>query len=322
MMFGKFPLQLCALAVCLSACAVWAQTETTPQRINKKSSSIELSSSSVALDEALLRINNKGRIVLAYRESAVPFSYLDSDKKPVGYAVDLCQKLAEAVRKKLDFKAMKVEYLMVTAADRIPVIAEGRADMECGATTNNSERREKVAFTIAHFITGARFLTKSSSTIARMEDLTGRKVASTKGSTSIQALERLNRERSMGIQIVEVPEHSKGVELVRSGEVDAFAMDDVQLYGLIAKDDHPKDFKVVGQSITAEALAIMLPKGNPEFKKVIDDEMKRLILSGEIYPIYDKWFNKPIPPNGKSLNMPVAYLLKDFWKYPSDFVPF
>ncbi|MBT0569754.1 amino acid ABC transporter substrate-binding protein [Curvibacter sp. CHRR-16] len=299
MTVGQLRLPTLCIAACLLATSAWAQTETTLQRISKK-----------------------GSIVLAHRESAVPFSYLDADKKPIGYALDLCQKLAEAVRKKLTLKAIKVEYLMVAPAERIPAIVEGRADMECGATTNNAERREKVAFTIPHFITGARFLIKSSSPMARMEDFSGRKVASTKGSTPLQALERLNRERGMGIQTVEVPDHAKGVELVRAGEVDAFAMDDVQLYGLIAKDASPKDFKVVGQSITAEALAIMLPKGDAEFKKVIDDEMKRLILSGEIYPIYDKWFNKPIPPNGKSLSMPVGYLLKDFWKYPSDFVPF
>lgn len=270
----------------------------------------------------LQRIVQSGRIVLAHRETAVPFSYLDADKKPVGYALDLCQKLTEVVRKRLNVKSLKVEYLAVSSADRIPAIVDGRADLECGSTTNNAERREKVAFTVPHFITSARFLVKASSGLSKLDDFASHKVASTKGSTSLQALTRLNRERHLGVQEIEVPDHAKGVELVRSGEVDGFVMDDVQLYGLIAKDSSPQDFKVVGQPVTAEALAIMLPKGDAEFKKLVDDEMKRLILSGEIYPIYDKWFNKPIPPNGKSLNMPVGYLLKDFWKYPSDFVPF
>ncbi|MDH4416097.1 MAG: amino acid ABC transporter substrate-binding protein, partial [Acidovorax sp.] len=257
------------------------------------------------------------------RESSVPFSYLDSQSgKPVGYAVDLCLRLAEVVRKKTGKKDMEVEFVAVTPANRISVIEQGKADMECGSTTNNAERRQKVAFTIPHFITGARLLVKSASAIDKVEDLNGKKLVSTKGTTPLKAADQANRERLMGITIVEAPDHAKAVEMVEKGEADAFVMDDVLLYGLAAGRPDPKALKVVGRFMTTEPLAIMLPKNDPEFKKLVDEEMRRLITSRDIYPIYDKWFNKPIPPNNTVLNLPVSYLLRDFWKYPTDQVPF
>lgn len=268
------------------------------------------------------RVASGGALVVAHRESSIPFSYLDNKKEAVGYAVDLCLKLAEAVRKKTGAKAMPVQFLQVTPANRIATIEEGKADLECGSTTNNAERRQKVAFTIPHFITGARMLVRADSKVERIEDLYGKKLVSTKGTTPLKAAEQANRERLLHITILEAPDHAKAVEMVESGEADAFVMDDVLLYGLAANRAKPEALKVVGKFLTTEPLAIMLSKNDPEFKKLIDEEMRRLIVSKEIQPIYDKWFLKAIPPNDKPLNLPVSYLLKDFWKYPSDFVPF
>ena len=269
------------------------------------------------------RVKSGGVIVIAHRESSVPFSYLDGNKKPVGYALDLCIKLAEAVRAKLGAKGGEaVELKMVTPANRISIIADGKADMECGSTTNNKERREKVAFTVPHFITGARMLVRSDSKATVLEDLKGKTVVSTKGTTPLKAVDSANKERLMGLTIVEAPDHARAVEMVEKGEADAFVMDDVLLYGLAANRPNPKALKVVGKFLTTEPLAIMLPKNDPEFKKLIDEEMKRLVRSREIYAIYDKWFAKPIPPNNTALNLPVSYLLRDFWKYPTDVVPF
>ncbi len=269
------------------------------------------------------RIKAGGKIVIAHRESSVPFSYLDGNKKPVGYAIDLCLRLAETVRKRVGGKGEDgVQLMMVTPANRIPAITEGKADMECGSTTNNKERREKVAFTVPHFITGARLLVRASSKAERLEDLSGKTVVSTKGTTPLKAVESANRERLMGLKIVEAPDHARAVEMVEKGEADAFVMDDVLLYGLAANRANPKALKVVGKFLTTEPLAIMLPKNDPEFKKIIDEEMKRMIRSREIYTIYDNWFSKPIPPNNTSLDLPVSYLLRDFWKYPTDVVPF
>jgi glutamate/aspartate transport system substrate-binding protein len=269
----------------------------------------------------LERVAAGGKLVVAHRESSVPFSYM-VDGKPVGYAMDLCQRIAEAVRKKTGMKDMPVEFLMVTPANRIAMVEEGKADLECGSTTNNAERRQKVGFTIPHFITGARLLVKASSPVDRIEGLMGRKLVSTKGTTPLKAVEQANRERLMGLTIVEAPDHARGVEMVEKGEADAFLMDDVLLYGLAANRPDPKALKVVGRFLTTEPLAIMLPKNDAAFKKVVDEEMRRLITSREIYDIYDKWFLRPIPPKGTALNMPVSYLLRDFWKYPTDFVPF
>lgn len=271
----------------------------------------------------LERVHAGGKLVIAHRESSVPFSYVDSrNGQPVGYAVDLCLRIADAVRKRTGKKDMEVEFLQVTPANRITMVEQGKADMECGSTTNNAERRQKVAFTIPHFITGARMLVKASSPIDKVEDLNGKKLVSTKGTTPLKAADQANRERLMGITIVEAPDHARGVEMVESGEADAFVMDDVLLYGLAAGRPDPKALKVVGRFLTTEPLAIMLPKNDPEFKKLVDEEMRRLITSREIYPLYDKWFKQPIPPGGTVLNLPVSYLLRDFWKYPTDQVPF
>jgi glutamate/aspartate transport system substrate-binding protein len=270
----------------------------------------------------LERVAGGGKLVIAHRESSIPFSYVDADKKPVGYAVELCLKLAEAVRKKTGAKNMQVEFLQVTPANRIAMVAEGKADLECGSTTNNAERRQKVSFTIAHFITGARLLVRADSKIDRIEDLEGKKLVSTKGTTPLKAAEQANRERLLRITILEAPDHAKAVDMVEKGEADAFVMDDVLLFGLAANRPKPDALKVVGKFLTTEPLAIMLPKDDPEFKKLVDDEMRRLIVSKDIQPVYDKWFLRPISPNDKPLNLPVSYLLRDFWKYPSDFVPF
>jgi ABC-type amino acid transport substrate-binding protein len=274
-------------------------------------------------DGVLDRIKAGGKLVVAHRESSVPFSYVDPQtKKPVGYALDLCLKIAEAAGRKVGVKNVPVEFLQVTPADRIPAIAGGKADMECGSTTNNAERREKVAFTIPHFITGARLLVKADSPIDKIEDLMGKKLVSTKGTTPLKAADQANRERLMGITILEAPDHARAVEMVEKGEAQAFVMDDVLLYGLAANRPNPAALKVVGKFLTTEPLAIMLSKNDAEFKKVADEEMRRLITSREIFGLYDKWFAKPIPPKNTALNLPVSHLLRDFWKYPTDQVPF
>lgn len=267
------------------------------------------------------RIKHSGTIVLAHRESSVPFSYLDGDKKPVGYALDLCLKVAEAVRKKLEMKTLTPQFVPVTPANRIAVVADGKADLECGSTTNNAERRQKVAFTIPHYITGARYMVRADSPIAELPMFEGKKLVSTKGTTPLKVVDQANRDRLLGITILEVPDHAKAVEMVESGEADGFAMDDVQLYGLISSRANPGKLKVVGKFLTIEPLAIMLSKDDPEFKKIVDDEMRRLISTREAYAIYERWFNQPIPPKNLALNLPMNHLLRDFWRYPTDWVP-
>jgi glutamate/aspartate transport system substrate-binding protein len=271
---------------------------------------------------SLDRIKQTGKIIIAHRESSVPFSYVLPDKKPVGYAVELCLKVAEAVKKKLNLPSLQPEFLLVTPSNRISAITDGKADMECGSTTNNAERREKVAFTVPHYITGARYMVRADSKIEDLPNFDGKKLVSTKGTTPLKAVNAANKERLIGINVLEAPDHAKAVEMVESGEADGFAMDDVLLFGLIAGRPDPSKLKVVGKFLTIEPLAIMLPKNDPEFKKIVDEEMKHLINSHEAYAIYDKWFLKPIPPKNTALNLHMNYLLKDFWKYPTDQVPY
>nr|WP_246312388.1 amino acid ABC transporter substrate-binding protein [Aquabacterium terrae] len=280
-----------------------------------------LAAAGAAAGPVLDRIKSKGTLVIAHRESSVPFSYLDADKKPVGYAVDLCLKLADAIKKKLGVTALKTEYLMVTPQNRIAAIAEGKADLECGSTTNNAERRKQVAFTVPHYITGARYMVRADSPITVLAQFEGKKLVSTKGTTPLKAIDQANRDQLLRINILEAPDHGKAVQMVESGEADGFAMDDVLLYGLIAGRPDPSKLKVIGKFLTIEPLAIMLSKDDPDLKRVVDDEMKRLISSREANKIYERWFAQPIPPKNTALNLPMNYLLKDFWKYPTDQVP-
>lgn len=282
---------------------------------------LALAASAATAGPTLERIKKSGHLVIAHRESSVPFSYVDAQKRPMGYAVDLCQRLAEAIKAKLQLKSLTTDYVLVTSADRIPVIAEGRADLECGSTTNNAERRAKVAFTVPHYITGARYLVRADSKISEVGDFTGKKIVSTKGTTSLTAIQQAARERLVNVEVLEAPDHARSFEMVDKGEADGFVMDDVLLYGLIAAHKNPARFAVVGKFLTVEPLAVMMSKDDAELKKLVDAEMTRLITSREAHAIYEKWFMKPIAPKNSSLNLPMNYLLRDFWKYPSDQVP-
>jgi ABC-type amino acid transport substrate-binding protein len=236
--------------------------------------------SAVAQAQPVLdRIGSQGRLVIAHRESSVPFSYLDGDGRPVGYAVELCQRIGEAVRKALNLKTLALDYRAVTPSNRISVIAEGQADLECGSTTNNAERRKTVAFTVPHYITGARYLVRSDSTVDDLKGFEGKRLVSTKGTTPLKAIDQANRERLLRITILEAADHGQAMGMVAQGLADGFAMDDILLYGLIASAEDPSRFKVVGKFLTIEPLAIMLSRDDPAFKQIVDAEMRRLILS-------------------------------------------
>jgi len=302
------------LALVVAACLVPA-AEAKPDSENVTSQAQE-----AAPHPVLDRIRSSGRIVLAHRESAVPFSYLDSGRKPVGYALDLCKAVAEAVRKQLGLKTLDIAYLAVTPATRIEAITGGKADLECGATTNNADRRQKVAFTIPHYITGTRFAVRADSPITELSQFEGHVLVSTTGSTPLKTVSQANDDRLLHIDVHPVPDNASAMDMLAKNTADGFAMDDVQLYGLIAESPNPAQFKVVGKFLTIEPLAIMMSKDDAAFKKVVDDEMRRLIRSGEADKLYERWFTKAIPPRNVTMNLPMSYLLRDSWKYPSDAV--
>jgi ABC-type amino acid transport substrate-binding protein len=277
-----------------------------------------LLSSSMPFAGQLEKIRETREITIAHRDASIPFSYLDDQKRPIGYAVELCQKIVTALERELKIPSIKINYLAVSSASRIPAIVEGKAALECGSTTNNAERRKQVDYTISHFISGSKFLVRADTGIEKLEDLMGKTVASTKGTTIIKTLQRIDSERLLKIKIIEAQDHAEAVAMVASKKADAFAMDDVLLYGLRANSAQPDTFKVIGKAMTIEPYAIMLPKGDAAFKKIVDTEMRRIIQSSEIYPLYRKWFEQPIPPKGVNLSLPLPYLLRDSFKYPSD----
>lgn len=263
------------------------------------------------------RIKERGQIRIGYRETTIPFSYLDGAQKPVGYSLDLCQKISGALKKQLGIKTLDVLYVPVTSANRIAMIEEGKVDLECGTTTNNADRRKHVEFTVPHFITGARYLVRADSKAVDLPGFEGMRLVSVKGTTPMNILKSNKATERLRIAVQEAPDNKGAFEMVEKSESDGFAMDDVQLAGLIATHPHPEQFKIVGSRFTVEPLAIMLQMNDPAFKAIVDGEMKRLIESREIEVLYDKWFMKPIGPTSVTLNLPMNYLLKDSWKYPS-----
>jgi ABC-type amino acid transport substrate-binding protein len=264
------------------------------------------------------QIRSNQTITIAHRDASIPFSYLNADGKPIGYAMDLCLKIADAIKRELKLPTLAINYLSVTSSTRIPSIVQGKAAMECGSTTNTAERRKQVDYTIAHFISSARFLVRSDAGLSKVEDLANRTVVSTKGSTNLKTLERINAERLLNMKIVEAADHAEAFSMVMQKKADAFAMDDVLLFGLRANSGQPEATTVMGKPMTIEPYAIMLPKGDAALKRIVDNEMRRIILSGEIHAIYRKWFEQPIAPKGINLALPMPYMLKDSFKYPSD----
>lgn len=264
------------------------------------------------------RIKESGAINIAHRESSLPFSYLDAEKKPVGYAADICLRVADAIKKELKLKELKINWLMVTPKNRIEMIQEGKADMECGSTTNNRERREKVAFTIPHYIAGARILVKSDSGITSLEGLRGKTIVTTKGTTTVKIMRAKNDERILNINLIEADDHAQSFKMVEEGKASAFVMDDVLLFSLRAQSSNPSAYSVVGDYLSVEPLAIMLRKDEPDFKRLVDREVSRLIVDFEMQNLYKKWFLSPIPPKGVNLNIPMSYLLRDAFRFPTD----
>lgn len=268
------------------------------------------------------RIQREGRIVLAYRDASVPFSYLAGSDRPVGFAIDICLRLVGAIEARLRRSPLAVDYLPVNSASRMEAIERGRAQLECGSTTNNAVRRERVDFTIPHFITGARLLVRADSPIDGIDHPQLRRLVSTAQTTPLEAAHRMATDRGLSTVFIEVTDHDQAVAMVEKGEADAFAMDDALLYGLKANRPNPAALKVVGRFMTMEPLAVMLPRGDPEFKKLVDDEMRRLIHGQDMRALYDRWFRQPIPPRGAVLNLPPSYMLQEVWKFPSDRVTF
>ena len=269
-----------------------------------------------AASPTLDRIRDTGTVRLAYREDSVPFSYVDNNR-PVGYTIDICSRLVDSIKTALKRPDLKVQYVPVTAVTRMDVVASGKADLECGSTNNSPERRQKVAFTVPHYITKGRMLVKASSPIQQWEDLNGKTVVATRGSTNAELARKLN-ETGMTMNVVDANDLRSAFAMLADGRANAFAGDDILLSGMRATSKNPADFRVAGKTQMVSSYAIMLSKQDPEFKKLIDQTMTRLIVDGEVPKLYKKWFQQPIPPNGVNLEVPMSYLLRDSFNTPTD----
>jgi ABC-type amino acid transport substrate-binding protein len=279
---------------------------------------IALAATGVSAQETLKKVADSGKITLAYRESSVPFSYLAGPGKPVGFSVELAEAIAAEVRRATNKPNLEIAWQSVTSQNRIPLLANGTIDLECGSTTNNSTRAKDVTFAINHFYTGTRLLVKKDSGIKNYADLKGKTIATTAGTTNFQVLRKYNQDKALGFEVLTGKDHDDSKLLVESGRAVAFGMDDILLFGLKANDKNPADWDVVGDSLQVEPYACMLRKDDPQFKQLVDKVIGGMMKNGDFEKLYAKWFTSPIPPKNVSLQLPMAPELKQNLKDMSD----
>jgi len=270
------------------------------------------------LTGTLKKIKDSGTITLGHRESSIPFSYYDDQQRVVGYAMDICMRIVDAVKGELKLQKLDVKLNPVTSATRIPLMANGTIDLECGSTTNNLERQKQVAYTITHYVTANRYVAKKASKISKLIDLKGKTVVSTSGTTNIKWLTEENTKQNLGMNIVAAKDHAEAFLMVDTGRAVAFFMDDILLYSLVATARNPADWAIGAEAYTIEPYGIMLRRDDPAFKKVVDNAVTQLYKSGQITAIYDKWFLKPVPPKGVNLNVPMSAQFKKVIASPTD----
>ena len=265
------------------------------------------------------KIKTTRTISLGYRESSFPFSYIGEDKKPAGYSVDLCTRIAAGVQQQLGLADLTIKWVVVTPENRLAMVANGTVDLECGSTTNNVDRQKQVAFTNTHYLTASRYLTKKASKINSIDDLKGKSVVSTSGTTNIKQLTEANAARNLGVNIIPAKDHAEAFLMVETDRAVAFVMDDILLASLVAGSKEP-DAHVISKDAFSkpEPYGIMLRKDDPAFKKVVDGATAALYQSGDGLKLYDKWFMQKIPPKGLNLNTPISAELKQEFAKPSD----
>jgi glutamate/aspartate transport system substrate-binding protein len=266
----------------------------------------------------LKKVADSKKIVIGVRDSSIPFSYLDDRQNYVGYSVEICKSIAQAVQRRLNVAAMDFVYQPVTSATRIPLMANGTVDLECGSTTNNIDRQKQVAFAPTTFVTANRLLVKKTSGVNTLAEMKGKTLVSTNGTTNIRQMNELNTSRALGMTIMTAKDHAEAFLMVETGRAVAFAMDDILLASLAASSKAPTDYMMHAEALSVEPYGIMMRKDDPEFKKVVDDAVIALFRSGDINKIYAKWFESPIPPKGVNLRIPMSAQLKAAIAKPTD----
>src|SRR5437660_5593131 len=264
------------------------------------------------------KIQDTAPITLGHRESSVPFSYYDDKQQVVGYAMDLCARIVDGVKNSLKLATLETKLNPVTSATRIPLIANGTVDLECGSTTNNLERQKQVSFTITHFVTANRFVSKKAANLKTVDDLKGKTIVSTSGTTNIKQITEIGAQKGLNLNIIPAKDHAEAFLMVETGRAAAFVMDDILLYSLVAGSKTPGTYGISADALSVEPYGIMLRREDPAFKKVVDEAMVATYRSGAINGIYQNWFLEPIPPKGINLNVPMSDAFKTVVASPTD----
>lgn len=270
------------------------------------------------IDGTLKKVKETGAITLGIRESSFPLSYLNAEQKPIGYHIDICNRIADAVKAKLALPKLEIKHQAVTSQNRIPLVVNGTVDLECGSTTNNVDRQKQVAFAPTTFVTNVRMAVKKASGITDLDNLSGKPVATTTGTTSVQLMRSHEKGKNIDFKEVYGKDHADSFLMLETDRAVAFVMDDNLLAGLIASAKTPNDYALVGTALSVEPIAIMLRKDDPQFKALVDDTVKAMAKSGELGKLYAKWFMSPIPPKGVNMNFPMSEPLKALMASPND----
>jgi glutamate/aspartate transport system substrate-binding protein len=270
------------------------------------------------LTGTLKKIKDTGSITLGHRESSIPFSYLDDKQQPIGYALDLCMKIVDAVKSELKMPNLKVALQPVTSSNRIPLLQNGTIDLECGSTTNSVQRQEQVSFGPTYFVINITAVVKKSSNINSILELNGKPVSTTSGTTSVSEIKKLEKLKGVDFKEIYGKDHAESFLLVAEDRAAAFIMDDILLAGQVANARNPGDYKILPEILRTEPYSMMLRKGDPQFKALVDRAVGAVMKSGEIEKIYAKWFTAPIAPKGINLNFPITPVIRDAFKNPND----
>lgn len=269
------------------------------------------------LSPALAAIKSRHAVHLGYRESSPPFSFLDQANRPIGYSLELCQAVVDEIGVEVDDPGLKIEYVKVTSDDRIPAVVQGKIDLECGSTTANAERSKQVAFSPLMFVAGTKLMVAKDSAISAPKDLQGKTVVVTKGTTNEQAMHALDKKLNLGLNIVTASDHEQSYQMLVDRKADAFATDDILLYGLIARHKSQDKFHVVGDYLSYDPYGIMFRRGEPQLKEVVERAFRKLGTNHDLVPLYNKWFVSRLP-TGERLNVAISPQLEDAFKALDD----
>jgi glutamate/aspartate transport system substrate-binding protein len=269
------------------------------------------------LSPTLANIGKAHVVHLGYRESSPPFSFLDQANRPIGYSLELCEAIVDEIGVEVDDPNLKIEYVKVTSDDRIPAVVQGKIDLECGSTTANAERAKQVAFSPLMFVAGTKLMVPKASTISAPKDLQGKTVVVTKGTTNEQAMHAVDKKFALGLNILVSPDHEQSYQMLVNGKADAFATDDILLYGLIARHKSQDKFRVTGEYLSYDPYGIMFRKGEPQLTAVVERTFRKLATNHDLVPLYNKWFVARLP-TGEKLDVAISPQLEEAFKVLDD----